>query len=75
MYRAKMGQGSGFTKRADDNPEALKTRLREYHEKTKPLLELYDRMGMLLTVDANRSISEIYSDIRTQLGLADPTVS
>lgn len=73
MYRAKMGQGSGFTKRADDNPEALKTRLREYHEKTKPLLELYDRMGMLLTVDANRSISEIYSDIRTQLGLPDPT--
>jgi adenylate kinase len=74
MYRAKMGQGSGFTKRADDNPEALKTRLREYHEKTKPLLELYDRMGMLLTVDASRSISEIYSDIRTQLGLLDPTV-
>lgn len=73
MYRAKMGQGSGFTKRADDNPEALKTRLREYHEKTKPLLELYDRMGMLLTVDANRSISEIYSDIRAQLGLPDPT--
>lgn len=73
MYRAKMGQGSGFTKRADDNPEALKTRLREYHEKTKPLLELYDRMGMLLTVDANRSISEIYSDIRVQLGLPDPT--
>lgn len=74
MYRAKMGQGSGFTKRADDNPEALKTRLREYHEKTKPLLELYDRMGMLLTVDANRSISEIYTDIRTRLGLPDPTV-
>ncbi len=73
MYRAKMGQGSGFTKRADDNPDALKTRLREYHEKTKPLLELYDRMGMLLTVDANRSISEIYSDIRTSLGLPDPT--
>jgi len=74
MYRAKMGQGSGFTKRADDNPEALKTRLREYHEKTKPLLELYDRMGMLMTVDANRSISEIYSDIRTRLELPDPTV-
>jgi adenylate kinase len=74
MYRAKMGQGSGFTKRADDNPEALKTRLREYHEKTKPLLELYDRMGMLLTIDASRSISEIHSDIRTHLGLPDPTV-
>jgi len=72
MYRARMGQGSGFTKRADDNPDALKNRLREYHEKTQPLLELYRKMGMLITVDANRSISEIYADVRTQLGLPDP---
>lgn len=69
MYRARMGQGSGFTKRADDNPDALMIRLREYHEKTKPLLELYSRMGMLVTVDADRSISEIYSDIRKKLGM------
>lgn len=76
MYRARMGQGSGFTKRADDNPDALKTRLTEYHEKTKPLLDLYARMGMLITVNANRGIAEIYADIRRQLGLPDPdTVS
>lgn len=69
MYRARMGQGSGFTKRADDNPEALMMRLTEYHEKTKPLLELYRKMGMLISVDANRSISEIYTDVRNKLGL------
>lgn len=72
MYRARMGQGSGFTKRADDNPDALMIRLREYHEKTKPLLDLYRKMGMLITVDASRSISEIYGDVRRQLGLRDP---
>ncbi len=72
MYRAKMGQGSGFTKRADDNQVALMIRLREYHEKTKPLLELYSKLGMLITVDANRSISEIYADVRRQLGLPEP---
>jgi adenylate kinase len=71
MYRARMGQGSGFTKRADDNPEALMTRLREYHEKTQPLLELYDKMGMLISVDANRAISDIYADVKRQLGLPD----
>jgi len=71
MYRAKMGQGSGFTKRADDNPDALAIRLREYHEKTKPLLELYAKMGMLITVDASRSIAEIYADVKRQLGLPD----
>lgn len=69
MYRARMGQGSGFTKRADDNPEALKIRLREYHEKTKPLLELYEKYNMLITVDANRAISEIYTDVREKLSL------
>jgi len=71
MYRARMGQGSGFTKRADDNQDALMIRLREYHEKTKPLLELYSRLGMLITVDANRSISDIYADIRRQLGVPE----
>ncbi|MBI2686490.1 MAG: nucleoside monophosphate kinase [Acidobacteria bacterium] len=69
MYRARMGQGSGFTKRADDNPDALMIRLREYHEKTKPLLDLYAKLGMLITVDANRSISDIYADVRQQLNL------
>jgi len=71
MYRARMGQGSGFTKRADDNQDALQIRLREYHEKTKPLLELYSKLGMLITVDANRSISDIYTDIRRQLGVPE----
>jgi adenylate kinase len=71
MYRAKMGQGSGFTKRADDNPDALMIRLREYHEKTKPLLELYAKLGMLITVDASKSISEIYSDMKRKLGVPD----
>ncbi|MEO6759687.1 MAG: nucleoside monophosphate kinase [Saprospiraceae bacterium] len=71
MYRARMGQGSGFTKRADDNQDALMIRLREYHEKTKPLLELYSKLGMLITVDANRSISDIYTDIRRQLGVPE----
>lgn len=75
MYRARMGQGSGFTKRADDNPEALMIRLREYHEKTKPLLELYSKLGMLITVDASQSISSIYADVRRQLALPDPNVA
>jgi adenylate kinase len=71
MYRAKMGQGSGFTKRADDNPDALMIRLREYHEKTKPVLELYAKLGMLITVDASKSISEIYTDMKRKLGVPD----
>jgi adenylate kinase len=72
MMRAKIGEGAGFTKRVDDNPEALKIRLQEYHEKTRPLLELYRRKGMLITVEASRSIEEIYAEVRTRLGLPEP---
>lgn len=69
MERARKGLGSGFTKRADDNPEALKVRLEEYYAKTKPLLELYEQKGRLLTVEGTKTISEVYSDISEALGL------
>ncbi len=72
MMRARLGEGSGFTKRADDNPDALKVRLKEYHEKTKPLLELYRRRGVLLSIDANRPVEDIYTEIRERLGLPEP---
>lgn len=71
MSRALVGEGSGFTKRADDNPEVLRTRLREYYEKTKPLLELYERKGMLVTINGARPIEEVYFDVQDQLGLLD----
>ena len=69
MRRAKQGLGSGFTKRADDNPAALKVRLEEYYDKTKPLLELYRQKERLVTVDGTKSISAVYSDISKALGL------
>jgi adenylate kinase len=69
MHRARVGQGSGFTKRADDNPEALTTRLREYHEKTRPLLDLFEERQMLITIDASRPIEAVYDSIVDALGL------
>jgi adenylate kinase len=70
MRRAKQGLGSGFTKRADDNPAALKVRLEEYYGKTKPLLELYEQKGRLVTVDGTKAISSVYTDISRALGLS-----
>jgi len=69
MKRAALGQGGGFTKRADDNPQALRVRLREYYEKTQPLLELFQKKDMLLSVDGNRAIPEVFDSIREGLGL------
>lgn len=72
MHRAKVGEGSGFTKRADDNVEALKVRLREYFEKTAPLLELFEMKQMLVRVDGTHSIEEVYGAVRAALKLPEP---
>ncbi len=70
MKRAKAGLGSGFTKRGDDNTDALKVRLKEYYEKTKPLLELYKKKDLLVTVDGTKSIGDVYSDVSRAVGLS-----
>ncbi|MBM3734989.1 MAG: nucleoside monophosphate kinase [Acidobacteria bacterium] len=70
--RAAVGEGSGFTKRADDNPAALRVRLGEFHGKTAPLLQLFHDKHMLVTVDANRPITEVYESIKEALDLCGP---
>ena len=69
MTRARLGEGGGFTKRVDDDPEVLKTRLTQYYEKTKPLLDLYDKKQLLLTIDGNRPIEQVYGEVQDRLGL------
>jgi adenylate kinase len=69
MRRAQVGDGAAFTKRAYDNPEALKVRLREYHEKTAPLLDLFDRKQMLVKVDAQPPIEVVYQSVLDSLGM------
>ena len=39
--------GSSLTHRRDDTPEALAKRIIEYREKTEPLVEYYQRRGLL----------------------------
>lgn len=75
MHRANVGEGETFTKRSDDNPEALRVRLREYHDKTAPLLELFEKKGMLVRVDATPPIEIVYDSILRALGLTKPAAA
>jgi adenylate kinase len=61
--------GGKLVQREDDNPDALASRLRDYHAKTKPIIELFERKEFVATVDANRPIPDVQADIRSQLGL------
>ena len=61
--------GSALLVRADDNPEALAVRLKAYHDKTAPVLALFQRKEFVATFDATRSVDEIQADIRERFGL------
>lgn len=50
--------------RADDTPETVRERLRVYREKTAPLAALYERDGLLVTIDGNRPIDLVAADVR-----------
>jgi adenylate kinase len=55
--------------REDDTTEALAVRLRDFHEKTGPVLDLFRRKEYVITVDARPSKEAVQQEIRARLGL------
>jgi adenylate kinase len=53
--------------RTDDTPEAIRTRLRLYREQTEPLVEYYRARGILVGIDADRSVEEVFAEIQKAL--------
>ncbi len=51
--------GSEFKRRADDNAETVRERLRAYHAQTAPLIAYYDGKGVLERIDAMGAIAGI----------------
>ncbi|KAF2753213.1 adenylate kinase-like protein [Pseudovirgaria hyperparasitica] len=47
--------GDALTRRDDDDPEVWKARLKSFRETSLPLLEHYDKLGVLWTVKGNTS--------------------
>ncbi len=59
---------SGYlVQREDDTSEAIKRRLRVYHEQTKALIGYYQKKNVYCEINGERGISEIFSDIREVL--------
>ena len=61
--------GGQLVTRADDTPEALAARLRDYHAKTRPVLELFRAKEVVVEVDASRPATEVQAEIRARLGV------
>ena len=62
LFKRLAGRG-----RADDNPEAIRTRLVGYRNQTSPLLDYYGKKGLLVTIDGLGAIEEIWSRIEAVL--------
>ena len=45
--------------REDDKPEAIKRRLELYERETGPLLDFYEGLGLLVTVDGVGELDEV----------------
>jgi adenylate kinase len=61
--------GAALSTREDDTEEALAVRLREYHEKTNPVLAIFGRKEYVVTVDARPGPGAIQQEIRARLAL------
>ncbi len=65
--------GGALVAREDDNAEALARRVAEYHEQTRPLIEIFERKEYVATIDASASVEEVQAAIRARFGLVAPT--
>ncbi|XP_028329561.1 UMP-CMP kinase [Gouania willdenowi] len=58
------GRSSG---RSDDNRESLEKRIQTYQQSTRPIIDLYEKQGKVRTVDASRSVEEVFADVKSIL--------
>ena len=60
--------GKKLYQRADDNEETVKNRLDVYARQTAPLIDFYATRNKLVTVDGNKTIDEVFEDVKKVLG-------
>ena len=60
--------GKEFTRRADDNAETVRSRLKAYHAQTAPIAQYYLKKGNLKGVDGMAPIPEVARQIAAILG-------
>ena len=60
--------GEALVLRDDDKPETVQKRLTVYHDQTQPLIEYYQKAGILVTVDGTKDLNQVFKDITAVLG-------
>ena len=60
--------GSELVLRDDDKPETVEKRLKVYHEQTQPLIDYYNKKGILREVDGSQDMKDVFNAIVAILG-------
>ena len=74
VYNAPKGEdvcdvcGAKLVLRDDDKPETVKKRLDVYHDQTQPLIDFYDKEGVLVEVDGTQNLEDVFQAITKILG-------
>jgi adenylate kinase len=74
VTRAREMAARGDTVRKDDNPETLRHRLAAYSKETAPLVDYYERQGLLRSVDGLQPIEivtdQLFAVINTRISVS-----
>lgn len=54
--------------REDDNVETVSSRLEVYSNQTKPLIDFYEKIGLLRSIEGEKDINDVFGDIVKALG-------
>ncbi|KAH8858091.1 UMP-CMP kinase [Schistosoma japonicum] len=53
--------------RIDDNEETLKLRIKQFKEQCMPVIQFYEKQNLVTRIDANKSIPEVYEQVRQMM--------
>ena len=60
--------GGELVARDDDSAEAIRKRLADFHTQTRPVLDLFARKELIVTVDGTHPIDDVHQNILVALG-------
>lgn len=56
-----------LTMRSDDTEEGIRNRLKDYHQKTKPVLDIFRRKELVIEVDGGQDAQKVQEEILKKL--------
>ncbi len=59
--------GARIFQREDDQPKAIRERLKNYHRRTMPALDYFKKQGLLIKINGTQPVKKVFADILKSL--------